>query len=308
MKDYSGTTLNQKYLLLEQMAEGGMSVIYKARHLMLDEFCAVKIIRDSDRTKEKMLRRFELEAKTTWKLAQRSPYIVSIFDFGAEDSIGFFYVMEMLNGYPLSALLHDPQNTPPINWSCELICQMCEALDVVHQEGLIHRDIKSDNIFLHWPPGVDNAQVKLLDFGIVRPIYASNSGLTTYGNVLGTPEYMSPEQCRGPSQEQHKAGISHLDARSDIYSLGILLYQCLTGYLPFPMSGPNAMNAAQVMAGQVMTMPTHPNTLRPDLPISPAIAHVTMTALAKSPDERYQTMLQFRDAIRSALSNQTIPG
>jgi serine/threonine-protein kinase len=304
--DLTGRVLNGKYQVIEQLGEGGMSIIYKARHMMLDEYCAVKVIRDSERTKEKMLKRFELEAKTTWKLAQRSPYIVSIFDFGIENDIGFFYVMEILNGYPLSALLNDPANTPPMAWTCELICQMCEALDVVHQEGLIHRDIKSDNVFLHWPAGSDNAVVKLLDFGIVRPIYSEgSSGLTTYGNVLGTPEYMSPEQCRGPSQAQHKMGISHLDARSDIYSLGILFYQCLTGWVPFPMTGPNALNASQVMAGHVMNPITHPNQLRPDLPIPPVIADVVLRALEKEPDARYQSMLEFRDAIRTNI--HTVP-
>lgn len=305
--DIIGRVLNQKYQIVEKMAEGGMSIIYKARHVMLDDFCAVKVIRDSERTKEKMLKRFELEAKTTWKLAQRSPYIVSIFDFGIEDDLGFFYVMEILNGYPLSALLQDPQSTPPIAWSSELICQMCEALDVVHQEGLVHRDIKADNVFLHWPAGADNAVVKLLDFGIVRPIYAEGSNLTTFGNVLGTPEYMSPEQCRGPSQAQHKLGISHLDARSDIYSLGVLLYQCLTGWVPFSMSGSHALNAAQVMAGHVMNPVVHPNQLRPDLAIPSALADVAIRALAKDPEQRYQTMLAFRDAIRASI-HSTVPG
>lgn len=300
--DIIGYTLNQKYHVLEHIAEGGMSHIYRARHLMLDDDCAVKVIKDSEREKEKMLKRFELEAKTTWKLAQRSPYIVSIFDFGIEAGFGFFYVMELLHGYPLSSLLQDPQSTPPIPWTCELISQICEALDVVHQEGLIHRDIKADNIFLHWPAGAENALVKLLDFGIVRPIVADGSGLTTYGNVLGTPEYMSPEQCKGPSPKQHKMGISHLDHRSDIYSLGILLYQCLTGWVPFPMSGPRPMSPSQVMASHVMHPPPHPNQLRPDLPIPPALAEVTLRALAKSPDERYQSMIEFRDAIRAAMS------
>lgn len=293
--DYTGRILNGKYYLLEPLAEGGMAIIYKAQHNMLHDLCAVKIIKDSEFSKEKMLQRFQREARITRLLAQRSPHIISIYDFGVEEGIGFFYIMELLRGYPLSALLRDKQRPPDLLRSCRIICQVCEALSVVHQEGHVHRDIKADNVFLHHLPNTDEETVKLLDFGIVRPIYASGSALTTYGRVMGTPEYMSPEQCKGPTQDQYQKGVSHLDGRSDIYSLAVLFYQCLVGEVPFPMRGPGSV--PQVMAGHVLHQPIPPHQKRPDLNIPLPLSQVVLKALAKTPQERYQTMLEFRDAI-----------
>ncbi|MBK03464.1 MAG: hypothetical protein CL920_14605 [Deltaproteobacteria bacterium] len=294
--NFTGRILNQKYLLLEPLAEGGMALIYKAQHLMLNDICAVKVIKDSNSSKEKMLQRFKREAQTTRLLAQRSPNIINIYDFGVEEGIGFFYVMELLHGHPLSALLKTPATPPALYRSCRIIMQACEALHVVHQHNLVHRDIKADNVFLHHVPNTNEEQVKLLDFGIVRPIYTEGSALTTYGRVMGTPEYMSPEQCKGPTQAQYQRGVSHLDGRSDIYSLGVLFYQCLTGRVPFPMqSGQNSV--PQVMAGHVLHTPPSPSEKRPDLQIPKGISDVNMHALAKKPEARYQTMLEFRDAI-----------
>ncbi len=296
----SGRILNQRYRLMEPIAIGGMAIVFKARHEELGDLCAVKIIRESEASREKLLQRFRREAQVTRYLAQSTPYIISIYDFGAEADIGFFYVMELLNGKPLSALLKVPQMPPPYLWSCRIFANLCEALAVVHQAGLVHRDIKSENVFLHKTP--DNREiVKLLDFGLVRPIFHQEAALTTYGRVMGTPEYMSPEQCRGPSKEQFAQGINHLDGRSDIYSLGVLFYQSLTGTVPFPMANHGDSGITQVMAGHVQRIPTPPAEKRPDLHIPQTLSDVVMRALEKKPEARFQTMLGFRNALLASV-------
>ena len=293
-----GRVLNQKYRVIEEIAEGGMAFVYKAQHIFLEDYCAVKIIKSSLASKDEMLKRFQREARLTRLVARRSPYVISIYDFGIEDKIGFFYVMELLNGYSFTELIQDPNNLPPPRKTSRLVCQICEALSVVHDEGLIHRDIKPDNIFLHKESDESIEMVKLLDFGIARPVYSKATMLTSYGRVMGTPEYMSPEQCRGPTPQQYERGESHLDGRSDIYALGILLYQCLTGEVPFPMPTDNSpMAIHKVMAGHVMEEPISPIEKRPDMNIPPALAQVTLKALAKKVEDRYQTMLEFRDDI-----------
>jgi serine/threonine protein kinase len=297
---FVGRVLNQKYRLIEQLAEGGMAVVYRAQHIFLDDICAVKIIKRSLSSKDEMLKRFQREAKLTRKVARRSPYIISIYDFGVEDGIGFYYAMELLDGYPFTELLQDPRKPPPARTMVRLLCQICDALGVVHEEGLIHRDIKPDNIFLHRDPNHQDEMVKLLDFGIARSTLTKATMLTNYGRVMGTPEYMSPEQCRGPTPEQYERGESHLDGRSDIYALGILLYQGLTGNVPFPMEedgGPMAIH--KVMAGHVMENPPSPLEKRADLFIPPALSAVTLKSIAKEPSDRFQSMYEFRDALLS---------
>lgn len=295
-----GRVLSQKYRLLEHLAEGGMAVVYKALRIFFDDYCAVKIIKKGLASKDEMLKRFQREAKLTNKVARRSSFIIDIYDFGVEEGVGFYYVMELLNGHPFTEILQDKQHPPPALKMVRYVCQICEALAVVHEEGLVHRDIKPDNIFLHRAENSDTEVVKLLDFGIARPTVSKSTMLTNYGRVMGTPEYMSPEQCRGPTPEQYERGESHLDGRSDIYSLGILLYQGLTGEVPFPMAddgGP--MSIHKVMAGHVMEDPTPPLEHRPDLDISPALSAVTLKALAKEPSARFQSMMEFRDALLS---------
>lgn len=295
-----GRVLNQKYRLVEQMAEGGMAIVYKAERIFLDDFCAVKIVKKGLSSKEEMLKRFQREAKLTNKVARRSPFIIDIYDFDVEEGVGFYYVMELLNGFPFADILQDKSLPPPALNMVRYVCQMCEALAVVHEEGLIHRDIKPDNIFLHRDSGSGEQGIKLLDFGIARPTYAKATMLTNYGRVMGTPEYMSPEQCKGPTPEQYERGESHLDGRSDIYSLGVLLYQGLTGEVPFPLledGGP--MSIHKVMAGHVMDEPVSLLEARPDLEISAELSAVTLKSLAKEPADRFQTMLDFRDALLS---------
>ncbi len=297
-----GRVVGERYRLLEMIAEGGMALVYRAEHILLEDPCAVKIIKRDLATQKEMLKRFQREAKLTRKVAKLSPHIISIYDFGEEEDIGFFYVMELLNGYPFTELLEDPNNPPPQKKVVKFIAQIAQALQVVHNEGLIHRDIKPDNIFIHRDPSTGEEMVKLLDFGIARDRNQKGTMLTNFGRVMGTPEYMSPEQCRGPTQEQYKRGESHLDGRSDVYSLGVLLYQCLTGRVPFPLDDSGSpMAIHRVMKGHVMERPVPPIEARPDLNILPALSAITMRALEKKPEDRFQSMLEFRDALLSCL-------
>jgi serine/threonine protein kinase len=295
---FIGRVLNQKYRLLEQLAEGGMALVYKAEHVYLKDLCAVKVIKRSLAANDEMLRRFRREAQLTRQAARRSRHIIGIYDFGFEEGVGFYYVMELLNGYPFTDLLLKGGQLPPPRRTVLLVSQICEALAAAHEEGMVHRDIKPDNIYIH-REGEGEELVKILDFGIARPVIKATL-LTSYGRVMGTPEYMSPEQCRGPTHEQFERGESHLDGRSDIYSLGVLLYQCLTGKVPFPMAvdgGPAAIH--KVMAGHVLEEPTPPTEARPDVVIPPPLESAALKALAKKPEDRYQTMMEFREALLS---------
>ncbi|MEM1008643.1 MAG: serine/threonine-protein kinase, partial [Myxococcota bacterium] len=298
---WEGRVLNQKYRLIEELAEGGMATVYKAQHIFLEDLCAVKIVKRSLSSKEEMLKRFQREARLTRQVSRRSPFVISVHDFGMDDEVGFFYVMELLDGYPMTDLLQDIEEPPALSKTIRFFCQILDAFAAVHDEGLIHRDIKPDNIFIHRDAKTKEEIPKLLDFGIARSTERSTTMLTNYGSVMGTPEYMSPEQCQGPTPEQYERGESHLDHRADIYALGVLLYQCLTGDVPFvvPDEG-GTMSIHRVMAAHVMEKPVPPTQKRPDLRIPQSISEIALKALEKEPQHRFQSCLAFRDAILQA--------
>jgi serine/threonine-protein kinase len=170
---------------------------------------------------------------------------------------------------------------------------------ISHEQGVIHRDLKPDNIFLS---NIDGKQdfVKILDYGLAKPLDPREPALTDMGKVVGTPEYMSPEQCRGPTPEERKYGISHVDARADIYSLGIVLYQCLSGRVPFSLEGePTPQNFLRLMSRQISEEPRPLHRFRNDIP--EALIDVINTALKKNPTERYSSMPEMQQALIKAI-------
>ena len=301
-----GKVLNQKYRLVERMAEGGMAVIYKAEHVFLKDIVAVKVIKEKLAGREEMLKRFTREARLTRQASRRSPNVVAIHDFGYQEDVGFYYVMEFLQGQALADMLEEPYNLLPVEKVVQFVAQACHGASAVHAEGMVHRDLKPDNIFICQDPDTGQEVVKVLDFGIARPTQAMGTLLTSYGKVMGTPEYMSPEQCRGPTHEQYAQGLPYLDARSDVYSLGIVLYQGLVGEVPFKLDEDAGIRGIhQVMAGHLAQEPEAPSKARPDRGIGPPTEEVCLRALSKKPEERYEDMEVFRTALLGSIGQDT---
>jgi serine/threonine-protein kinase len=269
-----GAILSGKYRIEERLNEGGMGTVYRATHVLMEKTVAIKVLRPSLAAVEKIVARFSREARAASRISH--PNAISVTDFGEDENGVVFLVMEFLSGRTLKQLIRD-DGPLPLARVVEIIRQVGDALNAAHQQGVVHRDLKSDNIMLVDTMAGDHA--KVLDFGIAKinePGEARDTGLTAPNLVIGTPQYMSPEQC---SQE------TEIDARSDIYSLGVILYEMLVGHVPFTADSPT------------MVMMKHlqepvPSVLdeRTDLPAP--VGRVIARAMAKLPANRYQTIAE----------------
>jgi len=267
-----GTVLTGKYRIDARLNEGGMGTVYRGTHVLMDKTVAIKVLRPSLAADEKIVARFSREARAASRISH--PNALSVTDFGEDESGHVFLVMEFLSGKTLKHVIRE-EGPLPLARVVEISRQIGEALHAAHAQGVIHRDLKSDNIMLLDTMTGDHA--KVLDFGIAKinePEGAVDTNLTAPNLVIGTPQYMSPEQC---SQD------SEIDARSDIYSFGVILYEMLVGHVPFSGDSPT------------MVMMKHlqepvPSVLeeRNDLPAS--VARVVARAMAKVPRNRYQTV------------------
>ena len=252
------TTLGQ-YRLIEIVRQGGMAMVYKAHQPSLDRFVAVKVL--LERHDPQLVARFRAEARAIAQL--QHPHILPIYDYGEQDGL-FYLVLQYVEG---GAALVDLGGTPiaPAR-AIYLITRLLAALDYAHARGIVHRDIKPANVLLpapDWP--------MLADFGIAKLLADLTRRLTATGTVIGTPAYMAPEQALGQP----------IDARTDLYSVGVVLYELLTGHVPFDAESPPA-----VLMQQAYVAPPPPRQLNPDL--SPAVEGALLRALAKNPAERYQ--------------------
>ncbi len=269
-----GTVIRGKYRVLEKIGQGGMGSVYKALHVTFDEMRAIKVISPEFVNDEMFLKRFKHEAVITRKL--QHPNAVRVDDIDESEDGRPFIVMEFIEGRSLRKLIEE-EGAMPVARACSIIKQVSAGLDAAHRLGMVHRDIKPDNIVLIQAP--EGEQAKVLDFGIAK-IKESRMGeaagmtLTGTGVVIGTPQYMSPEQAMGKRGDQ-------LDGRSDLYSLGIVMYQMLTGDLPFKADTTMAMILAHLQA-----RPTPFQTVRPDLHVPEAIAAIVMRLLEKQPEMR----------------------
>ncbi|MBC8032410.1 MAG: protein kinase [Pyrinomonadaceae bacterium] len=267
-----GKTLAGKYRIEVRLNEGGMGTVYRGTHVLMDKTVAVKVLRPSLAADEKIVARFSREARAASRISH--PHALSVTDFGeAEDGV-VFLVMEYLDGKTLKEIIREdgPMALPR---AVEILRQVGGALDAAHNEGVVHRDLKSDNIMLLSSSGTDYA--KVLDFGIAKIKEADGAydpGLTAPDLVIGTPQYMSPEQC---SQSPD------IDARSDIYSLGVILYELLVGHVPFTGESPTAIMLKHLQEPA-------PSVLDERSDVPPAVAAVVARALAKGPEDRYQTV------------------
>src|SRR2546423_74211 len=282
-----GTIIAGKYRIDERLNEGGMGTVYRGTHVLMDKTVAIKVLRPALAADEKIVARFSREARAASRISH--PNALSVTDFGEDENGNVFLVMEFLNGKTLKQVIRD-EGPLPLARVLDITRQVGDALSAAHKQGVVHRDLKSDNIMLIDTMSGDHA--KVLDFGIAKIHEADgqlDTGLTAPNLVIGTPQYMSPEQC---SQD------SEIDARSDIYSLGVILYEMLVGHVPF------AGDSATII--MMKHLQEHvPSVLeeRNDLP--PAVARVVARAMAKLPRNRYQTVAELVEDLTIA-SGMTI--
>jgi eukaryotic-like serine/threonine-protein kinase len=260
------------YKITEKLGEGGMGAVYKGVDLMLEREVAIKALRPELASQPQVVERFRSEAVTLAKLNhQNIAALYSFFRQGDE----FFMVMEFMRGRTLDEIV---SKSGPM--SCEeavpLFCHALEGIGYAHRLGIIHRDIKPANMML-----TDDGTLKVMDFGIARVL--GTARMTRAGNLIGTIEYMSPEQVRG----------QETDERADIYALGVLLFELLTGRLPFASE-----NEYELMKMQIEHAPPAPRSLAPHIP--EAIERAILKAMAKRPEDRFQSAHEFRDELLGA--------
>jgi len=222
-----GRTVGERYRILGRIGEGGMGTVYLCEHIALGKRMAVKVLRPEFSRDEELLRRFQHEARAASQIGQEN--IIDVFDFGHTAEGSAYFVMEALEGESLGRIL-TREGPMSLQRALPILMQICRALGAAHQRGIVHRDLKPENVFVvRREDGADF--VKVLDFGISKSALASEAKrLTRAGSIIGTPEYMSPEQ----------AAATSVDHRSDIYGFGVVAYEMLTGRLPFQGETPLA--------------------------------------------------------------------
>ena len=274
----AATQLGQ-YVIGERLGSGGMGEVFKAEHQLLRRPCAVKLIRPEHAGDAEVLQRFEREVQSTSALTH--PNTVAIYDYGIADDGTFYYVMEYLPGHTLEEIVANEGPMAPAR-AVRLLRQVAGALHEAHTAGLTHRDIKPGNVMVCERGGVPDV-AKLLDFGLVvtAGLQAADAKLTQAGMILGTPAYMSPEQC---------GGDEHPGPASDIYSVGALAYFLLCGRSPFEGKGP-----VQMLMAHLGEMPPSARSLRPEVPA--ALDAVVMKCLAKRPEDRFASAAELERAL-----------
>jgi len=283
--------IEDKYHLEQLIAHGGMGSVYRATHLQLERPVAIKILRAEFLTDPKVIERFKREARAAARL--KHPNIIAVYDFGLLPASGGAYlVMELVEGRSLReemrthAASHGQMRRER---AVALLRQVCAGVEAAHQRGIIHRDLKPDNIMIETEPhGTET--VKVLDFGIAKLKESEHTlqSLTDEGTFIGTPNYISPEQCTSLP----------VDARSDVYSMGVILYEMLTGRVPF-----GGGSTSTVLLRHLQEPPAPPSRFRPD--VGKALEQALLRALAKNPSQRFASAAQFSDQLAIALRTET---
>ncbi len=283
-----GRVINDRYKVVEQIGEGGMGRVYKALQAPLDRVVALKVLGISDGRDPSFSKRFYLEAAVTAKLTH--PNTITLYDYGCSPDGIFFIAMEYLKGRTLQDVL---QHEGPLAQDrvIHIAQQICRSLGEAHALGIIHRDLKPTNVML-LSQRDDHDFAKVLDFGLVK-FFAGESPkaeVTNQGTFVGSPQYMSPEQARNRQPDQ----------RSDVYSLGVVLYHMLTGNLLFP-----AESSVDIVLKHVLEPPVPPREARPDLNIAPVLEEIVLRCLAKEREDRYQSMDEVLMHLKIARSQTT---
>jgi serine/threonine-protein kinase len=267
------------YRVLAKIGTGGMGAVYLCEHPLIGKKVALKVIHRELSGNREVVQRFFQEARSVNKIGNE--HIVEIHDFGVTDNGDHFYIMEYLEGHTLATVL-GREKVLAVMRALHIGSQIANALAATHAAGIIHRDLKPDNIMLTLRLG-DPDFVKVLDFGLAKVLAGGGNAVvkTAAGVLLGTPQYMSPEACESKRE---------LDHRTDIYALGVLLFQMMTGSLPF-----DGESMGEVLVKQVTALPPAPRGINPQIP--PSVEQVLLRCLAKQPDARFPTMIALRDAL-----------
>jgi serine/threonine-protein kinase len=270
-----GSTIDGRYTVESLLGQGGMGYVYAARHAIIDKRVAIKVLRaDHAQSDESAAQRFLVEAKAASKIGHQN--IVDITDFGVLPDGHAYFVMEFLDGPTLGKLVHTLEHLPPLR-AVAITIQIARGLAAAHDKQIIHRDLKPENIFVLDRDGQKD-MVKIVDFGIAKD-QTYKKKLTQAGMVLGTPEYMSPEQATGQPT----------DHRVDMYALGCILYEMITGEVPFRADTPT-----KTLTQHAFEKPIPPTERRPDLHIPSSVETIVMRAIQKKPADRYA---DFREMI-----------
>lgn len=270
-----GRVIGNRYEIIEKIGEGGMATVYKAKCNILKRYVAVKVLRDEFTTDEEFIKRFNTEAQAAASLTH--PNIVSIYDVGHEESI-YYIVMELVQGKTLKEMINE-DGALPWKWALNVSIQVASALEMAHKNNIVHRDIKPHNIII-----TEDGIAKVTDFGIAKAV--SNSTITAFGTTIGSVHYFSPEHARG----------GYTDAKSDLYSLGVVMYEMLTGRVPFDADTP-----VSVALKHMQEKPVEPIKLNPTIPY--AVNKIIMKAMEKDPNERYQSATEMLKDLSMALKN-----
>ena len=289
-----GMLINDKYKVLSLIGKGGMGSVYRVQQLFLGKDFALKLL-DLHNLSDVTIRRFHQEARMAAQL--RHPNLVEVHDFGLVDEVQPYLVMDLVEGQTLSQLLKK-RTTLPVNYVVKLAVQIGFGLLSAHERGVVHRDIKPGNIIvLHEGESVTEGSIKIVDFGIAKLVQAEEGEiqeLTKTGEIFGSPIYMSPEQCMG----------AQVDQRCDIYSLGCVMYECLTGAPPFV--------ADNAMSTMMMRLSQDPQSLKQaslGREFSPLLESVVQRMLALDPKDRYQDLAAvINDLMRVEKNEQDIVG
>lgn len=267
----NGTVLADRYELIEKTGEGGMATVYKARCRILDRTVAVKILKEEYSGDKNFVEKFRTEALAAARLSH--PNIVNIYDVGQQDDI-YYIIMEYVEGDTLKDIICN-EGPLPVNKAVNIAIMICDGIHHAHEKGLIHKDIKPHNILI-----TKNGMVKVADFGIAQAI---TSNTITFGdNVVGSVHYISPEQAKGQP----------VTPATDIYSLGCVLYEMLTGKIPFDAESP-----ITVALKHIHDEPVSPRAINTNIP--PVLEGIILKAMEKLPAHRYSTAEQMRNALLS---------
>ncbi|MEO0323018.1 MAG: serine/threonine-protein kinase [Myxococcota bacterium] len=289
---YVGREVAGQFRIVQRIGSGGMGAVYKAEQPDMNRHVAIKILHTRYLSRSDLVSRFRREARAMSHLSH--PNTARVFLYGQLEDGACYFVMEYLEGRNLAQTVRAEGPMEPSR-AIHVMNQVCGALDEAHRAGIVHRDLKPENIFLTKQGGIEDFP-KVLDFGLAKvtekQMKPGSVILTREGMVFGTPEFMSPEQARGKT----------LDARSDIYSLGVIMYELLSGKLPF-----DAKQPVEHIQLHVNTAPIPLSERAPDVTFPRGLETVVMRALEKAPEDRFASAQEFGDALAAVLRGEGAP-